>query len=113
MSDGTVGVKLIDGVFSAELARIVRKYRRASMFEIKSLVERQDYLFSCDYIDETGLRTALLLHRELDAVGIENALYEHDKPAAEELLCNWLQTMGEIAREVELDMEREAQEEQD
>ncbi len=105
-----VGIKITDTVFSAKIAKCIRKYRDIPISDIKEIVESQGYLMECDYIDEVGVKQILLLNNELHLLGYRTLLFEHDNTTSEEFLKNWINSMAEIAYEVEIDMEREADE---
>ena len=104
----TVGIKLSDNNFSASCAKVIRKYKNISISEVKDAVVNNDYLFSCDYIDEEGIKIVLKINKELNENGLSCKLFEHDVPTTVEFLSNLVSTYEGINEEVEEVMNNEA-----
>ncbi len=110
MTDGTIGIKLKNGVFSAELARCVKRYRYIAISDVKNLVENDEYLLECSDIDDDGIEQILLLNEDLKKMGFDTVLFEDDEEISEELLNNRVRSMEIIAQQTEIDIDREAEE---
>ena len=52
----TVGLKLESLVFTASIAKIIRKYQELSISQIKQIVLNNEYVFKCDIICANGRR---------------------------------------------------------
>lgn len=105
---GFVGVKTAKPVFSAGIAKTLRKYRNISISEIKATVSEGKYLYECDYIDAQGIEVILSIHSELNNNGIATVIYEHDQETTPKFLNNLLESYAETATQVEEEMDREA-----
>ena len=46
----TVGLKLESSVFTATMAKIIRKYQELPISQIKQIVSNNDYVYKCDII---------------------------------------------------------------
>lgn len=55
----TVGLKLESSVFTATMAKIIRKYQELPISQIKQIVSNNDYVYKCDIIRANGIKTLL------------------------------------------------------
>lgn len=74
----------------ASIVKIVRKYKDYSIADIKSKVENDNYIFTCNAIDEAECKKMLKCIKELNKAKISTQLYEYDEAIDLQLLKNWL-----------------------
>ena len=55
----TLGLKLESSLFTAPIAKIIRKYQDLPISRIKEIVANKEYIFKCDIIRANGIRTLL------------------------------------------------------
>ena len=104
----TVGLKLDNTEFSATIAKIIRKYQDLPLTLIKQIVINNDYLFKCDIIHASGIRTILQFKEDLAKVGIRSYVCIEDKPTTDEYLNNLLVSYKQTEEQVEAEMDAEA-----
>lgn len=103
----------------AKYIKIIRNFDSSlSMNSIKQSIEKNDFVigFDLDYYDvvedldgfdkKKAFRGMI---EELSQVGAQISIYEDDELSSIELLDNRLKTLDEIRQEVEIDMDREAE----
>lgn len=61
---GFVGIKVANTGFNAAIAKTIRKYRNIPIAEIKDLVQDNDYLFTCSYVDPEGINMLLQIYHD-------------------------------------------------
>ena len=61
----TVGLKLESSVFTATMAKIIRKYQELPISQIKQIVSNNDYVYKCDIIRANGINTLLHVKKDL------------------------------------------------
>ena len=103
-----IGIKLLNGNFSAACAKILRKYRDISISEIKKLVLNNDYLFTCSYIDPEGINIILQIYYDFWNENIQSIIYENNRITSVQMLNNWLKSHDETVKQVEEDINNEA-----
>ena len=106
-----IGIKLADNFFSANCAKILREYRKIPISELKKIVENGDLLMTCDYIDGAGIKQILSLYDELSHNGFKCTLFEDNEETTLEFLNNLVNLYKEIEYQVNEEMEREAENE--
>ena len=104
-----IGIKLVSNIFSANCAKILKKYRNISISEIKKIVENGDLLMTCDYIDGAGIKQILSLYDELSNNGFKCILFEDNEETTPELLNNLVNLYRETEYQVIKEMESEAE----
>ena len=104
----TVGLKLSDTVFTAAIAKIIRKYQDLSISQIKQMVSNHQYVYECDIIRAGGIRTLLQFRKELSRAGIKSEPYVEGKMTNVEYLNNLLISYKHTEVQVEEEMEQEA-----
>lgn len=104
----TVGLKLESSVFTASIAKIIRKYQELSIYQIKQIVLNNEYVFKCDIIRANGIRTILHIKDDLSKEGIISYIYVEGKLTNEEYLNNLLVSYKQTENQVEAEMDREA-----
>lgn len=112
MMNSTVGIKIIENNITPNGIMIIREYynNKKSISDIKELIESNDYIVVCDYIDKTGIERILELYSKLSNEGIKCELYEHDVKTTAEFLNNLLVLYRQTEKEVEEEMDWEAEE---
>ena len=104
----TLGLKLESSVFTAPIAKIIRKYQDLSISQIKEIVLNNEYVFKCDIIRANGIRTLLHIKEELFREGINSYIYVEDRLTNEDYLNNLLVSYKQTEEQVEEEMDREA-----
>lgn len=110
--NSTIGIKIIDNNITANNIMQIREYynNEKSISDIKELIESNDYIVVCDYIDKTGIERILELYSKLCNEGIKCELYEHDVKTTTEFLNNLLESYRQTEKDVEEEMDWEAEE---
>lgn len=104
-----IGIKINELNISAKCIMIIRKYQDLPISEIKQKIEDNQYILTCDYIDDNGIKSVLELYNELNSEGVSCSLYEHNNPTTIEFLNNLLDSYEETRKQVEEDIDREVQ----
>lgn len=109
--NSTVGIKIIENNITPNGIMIIREYynNEKSISEIKELIDSNNYIAICDYIDKSGIEKILKLYSKLNNEGIKCELYAKDVKTTTEFLNNILESYRQTEREVEEDIEREVQ----
>ena len=107
---GYVAIKISKSAFSAQIVKIVRKYTDISISDIKKRINNQEFIMSCDHIDDEMIKQIINLYRELRKEDIPCLLYENDRETTCKYLENLLQWNKEIEEEIERENEREVNE---
>ena len=109
MMNSTVGIKIIENNITPNGIMIIGEYynNEKSISEIKKLIDLNNYIAFCDYIDKSGIEKILELYCKLNNEGIKCELYEHDVKTTTEFLNNLLESYNQTEIEVEEDIERE------
>lgn len=102
-----IGIKIVKYESFAELIKILRKYNKGSISEIKSQIQNDEYVAFCDYVDDAGIKMIKELYKELREKNVKVQLYEHGRPTDINLLYNLSNTYAEISTEVDAEMELE------
>ena len=102
----TVGLKLESSVFTATMAKIIRKYQELPISQIKQIVSNNDYVY--DIIRANGIKTLLHVKKDLSKEGINSYIYVEGKLTSEEYLNNLLVSYKQTEEQVEEEMDREA-----
>ncbi len=105
---------------SVSYIKLIREYDKSmSMSQIKQKIESNDFVVKYDIndydvVDEiNGIdkkREFRELIRKLQKAGAETTIYYNGRIISLEFLYNWLNTIDEIEKEVENDMDREVDE---
>ena len=104
----TVGLKLESSVFTATMAKIIRKYQELPISQIKQIVSNNDYVYKCDIIRANGIKTLLHVKKDLSKERINSYIYVEGKLTSEEYLNNLLVSYKQTEEQVEEEMDREA-----
>lgn len=109
--NSTVGIKIIENNITPNGIMIIREYynNEKSISKIKELIDSNNYIAICDYIDKSGIEKILELYSKLKNEDIKCELYEHDTKTTTEFLNNLLESYNQTEREVEEDIESEVQ----
>jgi len=105
--ESIIGIKVVNYSSFADIVKIMRKYDKCSLAEIKTRVQDYDYVLTCNYIDEEGLEELIKCYKELVAKGVEVEIYEHGRLTNLQFLKNLSNTYAEIANETDVEIELE------
>lgn len=108
-ANSIIGIKINEKNIPAKCIMIIRKYQDIPMSEIKQKIEDNQYILKCDYIDDNGIKSVLGLYNELNSEGVNCSLYEHNNLTTIEFLNNLLNSYEETRKQVEEDIETEAE----
>ena len=92
----TVGIKVISRNEINRCIKILRKYCKLSIGEIKEAIISNNYVFECSYVKEDEIVNIIKLYKELCDNSIESQLYEHERVTNIEFLENLVETYNEI-----------------
>ena len=96
----TVGIKVISQNEINRCIKILRKYCKLSIGEIKEAIISNNYVVECSYVKEEGIVNIIKLYKELCDNNIEAQLYEHERITNVEFLENLVETYYEINEEI-------------
>lgn len=105
---GFVGIKVASTDFNAAIVKTIRKYRNIPIAEVKDLVQDNDYLFTCSYVDPDGINMLLQIYHDFCNVDIQSIICENDSVTSVQKLNNWLSSHGETVKQVEEDLDNES-----
>ena len=108
-ANAIIGIKINEKDIPAKCIMIIRKYQDIPMSEIKQKIEDNQYILKCDYIDDNRIKSVLGLYNELNSEGVSCSLYEHNNLTTIEFLNNLLDSYEETRKQVEEDIEIEAE----
>ena len=95
----TVGIKVISRNEINRCIKILRKYCKLSIGEIKEAIISNNYVVECSYVKEEGIVNIIKLYKELCDNNIQAQLYEHERITNVEFLENLVETYYEINEE--------------
>ena len=75
---GIIGIKIPKNAPLVVALKIIRKYTHESYAVIKSHILNNEYIFTCDYVDDEGLNNVISLYGELNKAKIKPNVYELD-----------------------------------
>lgn len=110
---GYVGIKIKTTPSIAKSILIIRNYTPASIAEIKTAIESNEYVLTCRYTSHPGIRKIKKCYDELVNAGNEVEIYEHDRLASRELLLNLMASHRQTDREVQAQVDAEVAAEED
>ena len=93
----TVGIKVISQNEINRCIKILRKYCKLSIGEIKEAIISNNYVVECSYVKEEGIVNIIKLYKELCDNNIQAQLYEHERITNVE---NLVETYYEINEEI-------------
>ena len=100
----TVGIKVISRNEINRCIKILRKYCKLSIGEIKEAIISNnyvvEYIVECSYVKEEGIVNIIKLYKELCDNNIQAQLYEHERITNVEFLENLVETYYEINEEI-------------
>ena len=102
-----IGIKIVQYNSLSKCIRIVRKYRDASMGDIKSEIESNDFVYTCDFTDTLGLNNLISCHDELCKEGAVITIQEQDRIISRDILQNLSQMHKEIHEETLAEIDAE------
>ena len=105
---GNIALKVQNPSSMAKCISILRKYNPVSMSEIKCAIDSNQYVLSCKYTNDSGIRKIRKCFDELKKNGIEAEIYEHDRLTTREFISNLITTYKEIEIETETMVDTEA-----
>ena len=105
---GMIGLVIRSTPSMAKSIAIIRKYNPVAMSEIKKAIESGDYVLTCEYSDESGVRKIRRCYDQLTKAGMSVEIYEHERLTSREILTNLIQSHRQTEREVRAQVEAEA-----
>lgn len=99
----------------AKCISIIRKYNPVSMSEIKNAIDTKQFVFDCEYTNDSGIRKIRRCYDELLKNGSSVEIYADGFLSSREFISNLLGSYHEIAQETQamIDAEVEAENEED
>lgn len=110
---GEIGIKITDTTSMAKCVQILRKYTSASMSEIISTIKSNNYVLTCKYTSDSGIRKIRKCYDQLTKAGITVEIYEHDELTTREFISNLIDTYREIDEETQAMIDAEVADEED
>lgn len=98
---GYIGLKITNTPSWSKCISIMRKYKDASIAEIKTTIEAGQYILYYETTDTNGIRKIKKCYDELQKNGISVELYERDELMTRQILCNLITSHRITKREVE------------
>lgn len=105
MAGYDIGIRIVSYKSIADAVRILRRYTRRSVSEIKSSIDRGGFVFSGDQCRDDDLDNVIECCRELTDASVKVQLYQDDRPIPLQFLLN----LRESSRETALELEAEAE----
>ena len=99
--EDTIGLIIKQPCSVAKCVSILRKYNPLSISEYKNAIESGEYVFYCDYTDDSGLRKLRRCYDELKKAGLTVEIYEQGNLTTREFISNLLGTYHEIELETQ------------
>lgn len=96
----TVGIKVISQNEINQCIKILRKYCRLSIGEIKEAIISKNYVIECSYVKEEEIINIINVYKELCDNNIEAQMYEHERVTNVEFLENLVETYCEINEQI-------------
>jgi translation elongation factor EF-Ts len=110
---GEIGIKITNTASMAKCVQILRKYTSASMSEIISTIKSNNYVLTCKYTSDSGIRKIRKCYDQLTKAGITAEIYEHDELTTREFISNLIDTYREIEEETQAMIDAEVGDEED
>ena len=104
----TIGLKVKTNTQLAVCIKVLRRYTKLSMGEIKEKINNGDYVYECSYIDSEGINEINKIYKELSESNIEADIYEHGRLTNIEFVKNLSDTYCEIDDEINRIVDEEA-----
>ena len=99
-----VGLKIITDKVSAKLIKVLMKYRKGSIGEIKEDIIKGNYVLTCAYSgDFDRFNNIIKCYTEVSALGYTAELYEHNRRSTIDFFKNWSNSMADTRRQIEED----------
>lgn len=103
-----IGIKIPKSAPLVVALKIIRKYTHESYADIKSHILNNDYVFTCDYVDDFGLHKVITLYGEFTKAKIRPTVYEHGEKTTITFLKELAESHKEIDRYTEYIMDQES-----
>ena len=92
---------------AAKSISIIRKYNPISMADIKKAIETEQFVFDCEYTDDSGIRKVRKCYDELVKIGTSVEIYADSFLSSRDFLSNLLGSYHEIAEETQAIIDKE------
>ncbi|SEP68284.1 hypothetical protein SAMN02910289_00334 [Lachnospiraceae bacterium RM5] len=102
-----IGIKISQYNSLAKCINIIRKYREASINDIKSEIESHEFIFTCDFTDTIGLNNLITCYDELSKEGAILTIQEQDRVITRDVLQNLSQMHKELHEETLSEIDNE------
>lgn len=108
-----IGLVVKSATSVANCISIIRKYNPISIADIKKAMDTAQFVFDCEYTDDSGVRKVRRCYDELVKSGATVEIYADSFPSSREFLSNLLGTYREIADETQAMIDEEVNSEDD
>jgi len=96
-----LGIKVVGNFSSAICIKLIRKYIKLPIADIKSKIQNGEMLYECDTLDNNGLDLIIEMYNDMSSNGIICKLYELGYESTIENFYNRKKTYAEISAETE------------
>ena len=103
-----IGIKIPKNAPLVTALKIIRKYTHESYAVIKSHILNNEYIFTCDYVDDEGLNNVISLYGELNKAKIKPNVYEHEEKTTITFLKGLAESYEDTKRYVEYIRDQES-----
>lgn len=105
-----LGIKVKKYNSIAPCISTIRSFTSEPIGTVKSAIQNNEFVYTCDKTDYDGLNNMVKLYEELKNAGNELELYEDDEPTTIELLHNLQESYAETACFIDAENELESEE---
>lgn len=109
-NDKSIGIVIDSCSSQAEVIKILRKYTKDSMTQIRAKLEGKERVLTCPAFDENEIERIMECINELQKNNIAVRIFDGDEAITMQLLMNKVQSCRENAILTEAEMELEASE---
>ena len=96
-----VGIKVKSNDKITTCISSIRKYTNLSIGDIKAKIINNEYVMVCGYTDEDGIKNIVKAYKEVTGLGVDAAVYEHDRVTTVDFLINLIDMYGDIERDMQ------------
>ena len=86
--ENTLGIKLPEGDVPAKACMVIKKMTGLSLADVKARAANDEFIFICDYVDDSGLKLINKMKREMKKFGITVRQFEDGVEKPSELFDN-------------------------